>query len=343
MTLLADPVFQLNLTIWMLMASPFPNAWRPVFKEAGYTLEGIGRRFVLPIEQRAIIASLLGAAPGPQECSPDTSGLNAELPHYAAIECKGNSFTPESSSARQALVMLAVLFDVTDTLGHSAPMKGGVAYLTPDTVHERQADTLEVLRERLSAAGINPAPATAVGVGRTDDGITLVASRRGSLVGPLVEGIREAVVVVPADPDDDPRPLYFIPYVPNISQTDEELAYCEGAFRDRLTATAIRAIGEAHLGAVILRVDDLLSELTFGVFDSWRSRDDIHQIRLYARTGLLRLLRTVLEPGDVRATANELTFRMDAEEVRTALLEALAAFPSPKSGSPGQTLLPEAD
>jgi hypothetical protein len=85
--LLADPVFQLNVAIWMLQARPEGAPWDPVLREAGYSLESVGRRIVLPLELRSPVAAIVADGSNPQEASPDVGGLHTRCARSKGEPC----------------------------------------------------------------------------------------------------------------------------------------------------------------------------------------------------------------------------------------------------------------
>jgi hypothetical protein len=275
--ILGDPVFQLNVTLWMLQPAPPDAPIRPVLRDVGYLLSALSRELPAPVALRPGLNVLVGSdtAPAPDVLAEPPAGAP-----WLVIECKGSSFGPDSSTARQALKLLAVSGDLTSSLGLSTGSErpGFVTYLTRLEERDRLLDTLLELRRRLTDAGLPAGPAGALGLFRSDDGDVCVqrSSRDGDWPEPAASALEPPARIIRLDPEEDPRPLYLLPWDPSVQQDREMRAFCRSVLFARVAAETVAVLGhETVPQRAILKVESLLSSATFGVSDRWRSKRDL--------------------------------------------------------------------
>jgi hypothetical protein len=103
---------------------------RPALHQAGYVLHSFGRSLPVPFEKQSAVNALLQGGKGPAD--PDLIAERALGGASLLIECKRSSFGPDSTTADQAVKLLAVAEDVSDLLGVPAGTGGIVSYLVPD-------------------------------------------------------------------------------------------------------------------------------------------------------------------------------------------------------------------
>ena len=101
------PLFQLNLMLWLAW---YPLKYetsgiRPIFREAGFDLQGIGPSIIMPLamEARAKVAGLRINRTATPDLLLKNTCRNLLLP----IECKLNSFGPDRKESKQAYVLLS--------------------------------------------------------------------------------------------------------------------------------------------------------------------------------------------------------------------------------------------
>jgi hypothetical protein len=86
--------------------------------------------------------------------------------------------------------------------------------------------------------------------------------------------------VLPIQPDTDPRPLYFIPYDPDIDQSQEERQFCRRILCERILGAILGRVGRTETGSTItVSIDELLSDATLGMFRLWGNRDSAKHLR----------------------------------------------------------------
>jgi hypothetical protein len=75
--------------------------------------------------------------------------------------------------------------------------------------------------------------------------------------------------------DEDPRPLYLVPWDPSVQQAPEMRQYCRAVLFARVASEAISVMGHATVAVpdrFVLKIEPLLSAATFGVSDRWVRR-----------------------------------------------------------------------
>ena len=195
--LLSDQVFQLNTFLWALEDLPVNSATRPVLREAGYRLRAIGQQVIGPADEP--IVSALGAVIGSQDRSPSRPDL--WLRHDSevvdpVIELKAQGFSPDSSSRKQALKIIASAADLSPSLAESTMRPGHVIYATNSSDAPRLSDTLRDLSGILMAEGIPTAPTGAIGFSMKPEGVTLSSPRPSDLPDPMTTMLASPTIVL---------------------------------------------------------------------------------------------------------------------------------------------------
>jgi hypothetical protein len=327
------PLFQLNLMLWLTWPAPPGGVVRPIFRDDGFTLRAIGPTLKLPLEigARADAAGIsLTKSP-----SPDLLLEHRRRNLFLPIECKLSSFGPDAPPgnakhpARQGAALLAAAGPyLADYFG----LPGGTnwrAYLLYALGEGQEAamqETLDILRERLQTAHVEPAAGGALGIAIRPDGIYLHPAATAvvpvaSLQGATPDGVR----VVELEPDEDPRPLYLIPWDPSVGVSEDE--YERRAFEERVRSAVISVIG-SRLDASLFMVslDDVLKE-TVEVWALWRDSEAMrgfrNAVRAYVRRVLaqLRKMSVNIQMHQDTFTFSQVTPRM-AQDVRRYLSSA---------------------
>ncbi len=82
------------------------------------------------------------------------------------------------------------------------------------------------------------------------------------------------------EPDTDPRPLYLIPYDPDISQSPDERAFCRRVLFERMQSTVVAAVGRAQPPCELsLKSHKILNDAMFGMYGRWENRDSARHMR----------------------------------------------------------------
>ena len=279
-TLLSDQVFQLNTFLWALEdlpTEPVEGETQPVLRQAGYYLGAIGRRVIMPSDDvtRAALTKLTGAV-NRAPCHPDLWLRHATDPVQPLVELKAHGFSPESSKRKQALKLIAAASDLAPSLAETEVRPGHVVYATVASDVDKVTTTLRTLAQELRAEGVDPAPIGAIGLAIEDDGVVLSSPDPADLPEPLEQALTKCPIVLHRDGDNDLRPLYFIPWIPGIKESQDAELHSDGLreLTARVLVHMLAAVGQTQPPAtLILSGSSLLSDATFGVADRWLDTD----------------------------------------------------------------------
>ena len=277
-TLLSDQVFQLNTFLWALESlSPSERGpIRPVLREAGYYLVAIGRKVLVP-SSNSVIDALQGltGTPDRSSCRPDLWLKHSEHPVQTIVELKGRSFSAESSKRKQAIKLLLSAFDLSASLGEpsEAKIRGHLVYGTISKDAVEMATTLKQLAAKTSAEGVPSAPSAVIGLSIEDEGVVLSSPTPSDLPGPAERRLANRALVLRQDGDNDFRPLYLVPWIPGIEDSQNSELRQDGLqeLTARLLTYTQSRVGRARVPTTVsLSGDELLRDATFGIFDQWQ-------------------------------------------------------------------------
>lgn len=276
-TLLSDQVFQLNTFLWALKDLPEQSQVRPVLRDAGYELSAIGRQVLMPSDRRAVEALIdLTGSPDPSHCHPDLWLKHSSDPVQPLIELKARGFSAESTNRRQALKLIAAAVDLGPSLGEPTNSPGHLLYATVGTDASRLAATLEQLAESLTEQGATAAATGVIGLAFESEGVTMSSPNPGDLPRPLSGSLEGHPVVLVDEGENDVQPLYFIPWIPGIKDSQNAELHAAGMteLTARVLAQLLSKVGQVRPSATLeLNGAELLGAATFGVFRQWRDRD----------------------------------------------------------------------
>lgn len=275
--LVSDPVFQLNVLLWALEDLPDVTAVRPVLRTAGYELESLGRRLLVPADEPTVSALRDIASPTDRSpCHPDLCIDNQDDPVTLVVELKSHGFSQDSSNVRQAAKLIVASHDLSASYAETQPRPGHVVYGTVESDAARLAETLQALSESLASRGVSAAPTAAVGISIDDGGARLSTSSPSDLPAPAQRALETPATVLHRHGEDDIRPLYVIPWIPGIEGTQDPELQADG-YREltaRIIVEALAIVGQAIVPATLdITGAMLLSRATFGVFDRWLDAD----------------------------------------------------------------------
>jgi hypothetical protein len=320
-TILADPLFQVNLVLWMLQPLPDRAPVRPLLREAGFLLESIGRRLTILPEYRPRLREL-GFGDGAPV--PDIVAIGLEECPALAIECKSNSFGPESSDAWQAARILVAADSLPATLGKPGG-SGQAAYVTQYDEHERLAATLAALRERLVNAGLRAAVCWTLGLQRVDMGVAVARSEILAPPPTLMRLLVNPAVVLHLARDEDPRPLYLIPWDPSVQQDAAMRKYCQDVLFARVAQAAAAYVGQTVPPALVsLEGRWLLSEASSGLAHRWRDRSAVARAEAECVASIRRALNPIADRVQLRIEGNPIRVEIELRDQATVEATALA-------------------
>ena len=76
-----------------------------------------------------------------------------------------------------------------------------------------------------------------------DEGISIVVDVQAAEYFGLSVGQN---IIIRTEPDNDPRPLYLIPYDPDVEQSANEAAFCKRVLFERVHSSIVAAVGRAQ-------------------------------------------------------------------------------------------------
>ena len=212
--MLSDPLFQLNVMLWLAQPLPKGKNITPIFYNQGFYVYAIAPLLAPPPDVRA---SAIEAEVNIQErCRPDVILKSGEENKFVFTECKAASFGVDSSTAEQARSLLIVAGPRADEilgLPSDQDTRSLLAFLIPEDKRNSLRKTLKSLKEELAGKGLGPG----------DSSILALAASAGNLLIRMDVEAQKMFSLSEADnnfltlePDTDPRPLYFIPYDPDV-------------------------------------------------------------------------------------------------------------------------------
>lgn len=326
---LRDPIYQLNLVLWLLEDVPSGVYVRPVLKELGYEIFGIGRQLVLPPAVRELAASrgiVVKAAP-----RPDVIARKVGLHEFLSIECKGSSFGPDSSDAAQALALIAASGDVRGPFGlplaNGRPIPGFVIYVIPEGDAPLMAATLGDLQHKAEIAGLPDGMAGCLGLDTREDGVYIVDRYRpGRLPEEIESYIGGGLRVHQSLGGEATRALYFIPWDPSVNQGAKEQELCRRILLARVQAEVLAQVGPIVPPAEIrFQIEDLLDRATFGMARRWLASGDVRHVRRAIRGFVeARLRKAGLAPNWI-AAERTVSFRIETDDSHDRAVRVLEA------------------
>lgn len=269
-----DPLFQLNLSIWITQPQP-PKYFYvyPLFYESGLSIYSIGPLLTLLPDIRLAVAGKIDCQDGTR---PDLVLQTKESKKYCILECKSSSFGSDSSTAKQARTLLLVTGPILSEvlgLGTRGQNEGILCYLIGSNQAEMLETTLGTLEEEIKEiVNLESGNFGCLMINPSQLSITLEYQTK---VKEFLSLIKDSPVeVIQYEEDTDPRPLYFIPYDPNIQQTKEEKELCRRILFERILSYLISNIGSTTIPATItFTTEQLLNSATFGIYEIWEDNE----------------------------------------------------------------------
>jgi len=292
-----DPLFQLNLAIWLAQSQPSQHFYvYPLFYKSGLNIYSIGPLLALPPYIRLTASEKIEFQDGVR---PDLILEKKEEKKYCILECKASSFGPDSSTANQTRTLLIisgpVIYEVLG-LGAREVNKGILCYLIGSNQIEMMENTLETIEKEIKErTNIESGNFGCFGIKPFETTISLEYSAKVKNHLNFIED--SPVEILQFEDDTDPRPLYFIPYDPNLNQSKEEQEFCRRILFDRILSYIISNIGSANIPtSTTFTTEELLNSATFGVYEIWEDSDTTRHIRRVVRDFLQNIRSSINEP-----------------------------------------------
>jgi len=249
---------------------------------------------------------------------------------FAFTECKASSFGPTSSTAEQARSLLLVAGPrAAEALG-LAPgdiSESLLAFVIPHDEQKLLGPTVSNLRGELERNKLPPAHSSFLGLQLTDTDVSVVINDLGSAFFALPAG---ANAFMKREPDTDPRPLYFIPYDPDVVQSEQERVFCKRVLFERMHSTVLSAVGRANPpAALVLESRKILNDAMFGAYEHWENRESAKHMRRLCTQFMNALMQAVNSeaPGSMAFQVGEgWSIGLPDQEHQDTVTDALSRF-----------------
>lgn len=322
-----DPLFQLNLAIWL--AQPQCSEYfyiYPLFHKSELSIYSIGPLLALPPDIRLAASGKIDCQDGAR---PDLILEREKKKKFCILECKKSSFRSDSSTAQQARTLLLVAGPILSEvlgLGMRGQNGGILCYLTESSQTETLETTLRTLEKEIKEkVNLESGNFGCFGVKPTESAVTL--EYHDDLKKFLNLTKDSPVEIIKSEKDTDPRPLYFIPYEPSLQQqqTKEEQEFCRRILFERILSYVISNIGGATIPTTItFTTEDLLNAATFGVYEIWEDNEATKHIRRLVKNFLINIKNKMSEPlKDCISYDKEWIFDLKNKESYLELLKEL--------------------
>jgi hypothetical protein len=333
--LIRDPLFQLNALLWLAQPMPDGSEIRPLLYEQGFTVYAIAPLLGLPPDLHLMAQE---AQINMQErLRPDVVLANEGARKFAFTECKESSFGATSSTAEQARSLLVVAGPrAAEVLGLAPGQVADslLAFMTPQTEQRPLAQTLATLYEELDAAQIPAGQFSVLGLASTETEVSIAIDDQASAFFGLP---KDNNPFMKRDPDTDPRPLYFIPYDPDINQSPEEREFCKRVLFERMQSTVVAAVGRARPPCDLpLSVEKILNDAMFGMYGQWENRESAKHMRRLCRRLMDALAKAVNSeaPNSMFQSGEGWKVVLQSSEQHEKVLDALTRFSCETLGLP---------
>lgn len=311
-TLTRNNLFQLNMLVWASFPHPINAPITPVLRNGGYILWSIEHPLNADAAELARLRKAAEIKPNPVV---DAIFEHARTNTYVLVECKPTSFNINSEWAPQARGMIVAGGNAVSRLGLSAGAAAELCYLVPADNAQATDTTLVTLTTEVSSQGFVACPTGPLGLSIKADGAYLGLASQPQGAAQISQMLIPEQRVITVRADQDPRPLYIIPWIPDV-EDDTTLE----AFKEKLRAQILSWLGKASIGGQItLQFEDLLDEVSRGVFRIWRDRDSLHGRVFPTVAGIVNIF--FRSDGRVSVGTRAVVMRLDSEKDREDLME----------------------
>jgi len=326
--LIADPLYQMNLCLWMLSSSGKAGV-TPLFRDAGLQLRAIEPPLPLPLEIKSLLSDNDVRVSDPVE--PDLI-LHDRQRGFVLLECKASMFgaevTGSDSPHRQARALLVqvpeILADAL-ALDRQQVLSSHLVYLSRDKAGISQTAGLKEIADSLVSREFRVVPFGMLGLRANEKSIVVAGGYSPGILPPsLASQIPDAgVKVQDLEPETDPRPLYFVPWMPG-SESSRDSRGAEIFGNRVLQATAAR-IGQSRPAVDLeFHLDEILNEATWSCFERWRNKDAAKFLRKNAKKLIADTFRSAASSAELSGDLGSHTFRMKIPDIdsKEKLIEA---------------------
>lgn len=265
-----DCLFQLNLILWACFPQPPSAPVTPVLRSLGYSIWAIE----LPLDASAFEISQLRATNPPISPNPvcDVVLYSDQSNVYVLIECKSDSFGPQSEQARQGRGLIAAGGNISARRPEAnAGSHAELCYAVPGSACTAIDTTLLNLAAEVRHQGFSPCSTGPLGVHIKHDGAYLGANRPPIGKALVAQSLVPERRVLALEPGQDSRPLYVVPWLPSApASVDHRI------FREKVRQRLLSWLGKLSPPTEALYTfDDLLSDMSYGIYGKWRNRSSL--------------------------------------------------------------------
>jgi hypothetical protein len=290
--LVSDPLFQLNVLLWLTQPLPEGSVITPLLYRRGFRVYAIAPALGLPLD--VALAAQAAQVRVQHSGRPDVVLTHEQDRRFALTECKASSFGPSVEAAEQARAFLLMAgARAAEVLGLEASqvMDAIVAYAVPEAQKPALQPTLATLEGELSGQHLPAGRSTVMGLEVDPQELSVSFDDSGSAFFALPATKHSAMRL---EPDTSPRPLYFIPYDPDLDLGNEERLFCKRVLFERIHSAVLVAVGRANpVASPVLSPHDLLNDAMFGMFSLWQNRDSATHMRALCRQLVQALAKAV--------------------------------------------------
>lgn len=131
--------------------------------------------------------------------------------------------------------------------------------------------------------------------------------------GTLPAVLHPEQIIMDLGQEDDPRPLYLVPWIPDSQDVDRV------ELREKIRSRLLARIGTASLGTLDWRYLDVLSEVSSGLYDEW---EDLGSLKGRVFPVISTILQRLLgRDSRVTPLSNEVRVKIESESDRRELIE----------------------
>jgi hypothetical protein len=318
--IVADPVLQLNLLLWMTREQPEESyRVRPIFFKAGFDLWDIDATFTLP---EAVIAQIQNKnLPVKVNPSPDLRLRNTSQSKALYIEAKKSSFTPESSNSEQARAHLLAAGPLA--IENYKPITEIVlAYHTPEDQRAGMDTCLDKLSNELLENGLKTARFSSCGFKVQENSIQYIPGEAtAEMLGISAQPVN---LIANIDKETDPSPLLLL-----VVDQDHHDKVRVGAYRYAVQQQVIAVLlGRLHNSMELnsrVTAHELLLETSTGTL-AYLPKKKQGQIEKMISDRLFKRMRDAWKekhPEMIQLEGKEIHFAFDSELRREEFLDWL--------------------
>lgn len=268
------PLFQLNLLIYLCWDSG--NYVKPIFHENGFDLFLFEK--TIPVNP-ITFAKANGLNPPlsiNKNVSPDLIIRNESKKMVIPIECKGNSFGPDSNNSKQACALLTFTGEqLGQFFGFSnyEEWKSSVIYVVGEDKSSLMLQTLKVLAKNLQEKGFAPSITYSLEISIETDGIYLKCPSEKPCT---LLGIDQPIKIMNLESGETPSLLYLLPIDPDVNLQSE---YEQLEFRERIRSSIASLIGMRLDQRNFTIAEEDLYKSIIEVWDYWGNLESKKRLR----------------------------------------------------------------